>query len=58
MLKNRSRERASDVKVILASGDLDPEYKSELLKAGAKDFLQKPFDPLVVLEKLRGVLDT
>lgn len=47
----------ASVKVILASGYLDPEYKSELLKAGAKDFIQKPYDAVEVLKKIRSTLD-
>ncbi|MEK6571246.1 MAG: PAS domain S-box protein, partial [Bacteroidota bacterium] len=46
------------VKVIIASGYLDPNAKSELLKHGAKDFVQKPYEPNEILEKIREVLDT
>ena len=46
-----------DVKVILASGYLDAEYKSEMLKAGAKEFIQKPYHPENVVKKIREVLD-
>jgi CheY-like chemotaxis protein len=51
------RLRDPSVKVILASGYLEPQYKSELLKSGARDFLQKPYDPEEVLKKIREVLD-
>jgi two-component system, cell cycle sensor histidine kinase and response regulator CckA len=46
-----------NVKVILVSGYLEPQFKSELLKAGAKDFVQKPYVPSEVLKKMREVLD-
>ncbi len=49
--------RDPSVKVILASGYLEPQFKSELLKSGARDFLQKPYDPQEVLKKIREVLD-
>lgn len=45
------------VKVIIVSGYLDPSAKSELLKMGAKDFIQKPFEPERVLRRIRQVLD-
>lgn len=44
-------------KVILASGYLDANAKSELLKQGAKDFIQKPYEPNEILWKIRQVLD-
>jgi len=50
--------RDPDVKVILASGYLEAQYKSELLKAGVKEFVQKPYVPEQVLRKIRFVLDS
>ena len=49
--------RDPNVKVILASGYLEPQYKSELLNAGARGFIQKPYTPEQVLRKIRDVLD-
>jgi DNA-binding response OmpR family regulator len=46
------------VKVILASGYLDPQSKSEILKAGAKDFIQKPYVPEQILRRVRRVIDS
>jgi PAS domain S-box-containing protein len=45
------------VKVMLASGFLEPDAKSELFKAGAKGFIQKPYSPEDMLRKIRMVLD-
>jgi PAS domain S-box-containing protein len=45
------------VKVVLASGYLDPYIKSEMLKAGAKDFIQKPYVPEQILSRVRRVID-
>ena len=47
----------SDIKCILVSGYLEPEIKTDLLKAGAKRFVQKPYVPLDVLRNVREVID-
>jgi CheY-like chemotaxis protein len=44
-------------KVIIASGFVGPNLKSEILKAGAKDFVQKPYIPVEILRRVRRVLD-
>lgn len=46
-----------DVKFILVSGYLEPEIKADLLKAGAKRFVQKPCVPADVLRNVREVID-
>jgi CheY-like chemotaxis protein len=43
--------------MILATGFLDPEMKSEFLKAGIQHFLFKPYDLKQVLKVVREVLD-
>ncbi len=43
--------------VILASGYIDPNMKSELLKTRIQHFLYKPYDFKIVLNMVRGVLD-
>ena len=53
----KMKELNPKVKMIFASGYLDPSAKSELLKKGAKDFLQKPYEPERVLRRIRQVLD-
>ncbi len=52
------REINPDIKVILASGYIDAELKTEMLKAGARAFLQKPYVPGDVLRIIREVLDS
>ncbi|HLF15312.1 MAG TPA: PAS domain S-box protein [Bacteroidota bacterium] len=47
----------SGVRVILASGYFDPNLKMDLLKAGAKDFMQKPYIPDNILRRIREVID-
>jgi PAS domain S-box-containing protein len=43
--------------IILATGYLDPEMKSEFLKTGIQNFLFKPYDLKQVLKEVREVLD-
>jgi two-component system, cell cycle sensor histidine kinase and response regulator CckA len=47
----------SHVKAILASGYFDPELKQEIIKTGAKQFIQKPYQPPEVLLKIRQLID-
>ncbi len=46
-----------DVKIIVSTGFLDPAMKSELLKAGVKKFLLKPYNFEEILKLVREVLD-
>jgi PAS domain S-box-containing protein len=46
-----------NARMILATGFLDPEMKSEFLKAGIQHFLFKPYDLKKVLKEIREVLD-
>jgi two-component system cell cycle sensor histidine kinase/response regulator CckA len=43
--------------MILATGYLDPEMKSEFLKAGIQNYLFKPYDLKQMLKVVRTVLD-
>lgn len=45
------------VRVLLASGFLDPDIKSDLFIAGAAGFVQKPYESEDVLAKIREALD-
>ena len=45
------------VKVILASGYLEPEVKAEVFRDGVLDFIPKPYDPDEILTKIRAALD-
>ncbi|MDD8017937.1 MAG: PAS domain S-box protein [Bacteroidota bacterium] len=44
-------------KVIMASGFIEQNDKSEMLKAGVKLFVQKPYFPDEILRTLRSVID-
>ncbi len=52
------REIDPNVKVILASGFVDQEMRTELINKGAKDFVQKPYVPDIILKLIRTVLDS
>ena len=54
----RIREINPKAKVILASGYLSPDSKSEFYKAGLARFIQKPFMPVDILRAVREVLDS
>lgn len=54
----KMREIDPDVKAILASGYLDPNVRTEMLKAGARDFIQKPYDVNQILVRLREVIES
>jgi PAS domain S-box-containing protein len=53
----KMKEIRTDVTAILASGYFDPNLKKELLAAGAKDFIQKPYVPELILQRIREILD-
>ena len=46
------------LKIIFASGFVEPEVKARVFKLGAKEFLAKPYDPVAMLSKVREVLDS
>ncbi len=46
-----------DVRVIIASGFLEPSVRSNLSENGVMEFIQKPYDPRELLETVREVLD-
>lgn len=52
----KMREIRSNVNVILASGYFDINLKAEIIKAGAQDFVQKPYDPEEITQKIRDVI--
>ena len=52
------REFDPKIRFILASGYLDPKLKNELLTAGAKAFIQKPYHPPEVMRIVREILDS
>jgi two-component system cell cycle sensor histidine kinase/response regulator CckA len=53
----KMKELDGNVTAILASGYFDLNLKKELITAGAKDFIQKPYVPELILQRIREVLD-
>jgi two-component system cell cycle sensor histidine kinase/response regulator CckA len=51
------RQMDPGVRTILASGYLEPEVRTEVLRAGVKAFLQKPYEMKRVLMEVRRILD-
>jgi DNA-binding response OmpR family regulator len=51
------REQNPDVNIVIATGYLEPEVKTELLRAGVKEYIHKPYLLNEVLEKLDAVLE-
>lgn len=53
----RSGEETADIPVIFLTADDDSSTETRGLKAGAKDFIKKPFVPEVLLLRVRHTLD-
>lgn len=53
----KMKEIKPTVKALLASGYCDPRLRAELIKEGAKDFIQKPYVSEVVLRRIREIID-
>ncbi len=51
------RELNPNVKVIIASGFIDPKIKEEMNKAGVKHIIQKPYLVNEVLQRIRDVVE-
>lgn len=49
---SKNRDLLPDIKILVVSG-IDEEHLSKLTKKGADDFIRKPFDKKVFLEKVR-----
>jgi PAS domain S-box-containing protein len=52
----RMKEVKPTVRVIIASGYLEPAMRSEMLKAGVIDTIQKPYDFRELLVKIRSII--
>ena len=52
----RMKEQKPSVRAIVASGYLEPNLRSEMLKAGVLDTIQKPYDFREMLQKIRAVI--
>jgi two-component system response regulator FixJ len=57
-LVRRLKSRGSPCQVILITGHGDVALAVEAMKAGAVDFIEKPFDDVTILDSIRSVLET
>ena len=46
-----------DLKIVVATGDLDPTAKEEMMKGGIGEFVQKPYLASELTTKIRTLLD-
>jgi len=53
----KMKKENPDVRVVVASGYLDPKMKIEMYRAGVKDFVDKPYMLPEMLETLRSVTE-
>ena len=53
----RMKSLRPDLKVILASGFIDPNQQGEIEKAGITLVIQKPYNPVSILRSIRTMLD-
>ncbi|MBX2990204.1 MAG: PAS domain S-box protein [Bacteroidetes bacterium] len=53
----KMKKKKSDVIALVATGYLDPEQRSEMLRIGVRDFVDKPYSPNQLLRKIRLMLD-
>jgi two-component system, cell cycle sensor histidine kinase and response regulator CckA len=53
----RLKEINPGLKLVVASGYIEPELRTEMTRSGAKEFLQKPYQPATILKCVRKVLD-
>jgi PAS domain S-box-containing protein len=54
----RLKEINPGLKLVVASGYIEPELRTEMTRSGAKEFLQKPYQPSAILKCVRKVLDS
>ncbi len=53
----KMREINPELKGILASGFFVPEVKNEIIKSGARDFIQKPYNSAQIIKMIRNLLN-
>ena len=53
----KMRELNPELKGILASGYFNPEVRTEIIKSGARDFIQKPYNSAQVVALIHELLD-
>jgi DNA-binding NtrC family response regulator len=54
---SKMKEVDPSIKAILASGYFDPELKEKIIASGAKNFVQKPYNPADILATIHSIID-
>ncbi len=57
MKKLQERKEWSKIPVIFLTADRKPETETECFKLGANDFITKPFEPMVMLNRVRRTIE-
>ena len=52
----KMRELNPELKGILASGYFNPEVRTEIIKSGARDFIQKPYNSGQIVKMMQDLL--
>ena len=53
----KMKEVNPSIKAILASGYFDPDLKERIIASGAKNFIQKPYNPADILATIHSLID-
>jgi len=53
----KMREINPELKGILASGFLNSDVRSAIIKSGARDFIQKPYNSIKIIAMIRELFD-
>jgi DNA-binding NarL/FixJ family response regulator len=56
-LLRKVMEMKPSTKVMIASGFVDPSQRSEILRIGAREIIQKPYNSKQILQRVREILD-
>jgi len=54
----KSKRRTRNIPVVFLSADIDTETELNGLKAGAMDFIRKPFVPDIMLERINRIMES
>jgi DNA-binding NtrC family response regulator len=52
----KMKEIKPDLKGVLASGFFNPDVRTEIIKSGAMDFIQKPYNSAQIIKMIRDLL--
>jgi DNA-binding NarL/FixJ family response regulator len=54
----RMKEENPNVKIVVASGYIDPDFKLKMQRAGVQGFIEKPYNPDDAVCMLRASLES